>query len=161
MIASVLKAVIDFVPKAVYFGLLIAALTLCTIQSCRVDDLKNENATFAAAVKQCEKTNSKNRTVVDFLKLQNSQCIDERKADETRLANAAAAWEAEKKLLQEKAENVEVQNVEVYRTPSCAELAQMDINNVCPDFVNRMRQRAESYNRVRNDNGTGSGTNPP
>jgi hypothetical protein len=153
------NAVLAFIPKPVFAGLVVALAASTLIQSCRVDDLKDENAKYEAAVEQCAKTNAQNKTVVDFLKLQNDQCLEGRREDETKLANAAAAWDAERQLLEEKAENVEVRNVEVYRDPSCAELAQMDITNVCPAFVERLRQRAESYNRVRNDNSRSTGTN--
>lgn len=147
-----MNALLAFVPKPVLFGFLIAALLVSTLQSCRVKSLTAENAQYETAVEQCAKTNAQNKDVVEFLKLQNSQCLDGRRADETNIANQVAAWNAEKALLIEKAENVEVQNVEVYRDPSCAELAQMDITNVCPAFVDRLRERAESYNGIRNGN---------
>lgn len=154
-----INALLAFIPKPVFAGLVVALVASTVIQSCRVDGLKTENAKYEAAVEQCATTNAQNRKAIDFFKLQNDQCLEGRREDETKLANAAAAWAAEKEVLIEKAENVEVRNVEVYREPSCAELAQMDITNVCPDFVNRMRQRAESYNRIRNDNGRSTGTN--
>ena len=152
MIAYALKTAIDFVPKPVYAGILITVVLLFGFQSCSVEKLKKENAAYEVAVEQCAKTNKANKTVVEFLKLQNSQCLDARREDETRLANAAAAWEAEKAALIERGQEVEVRNVEVYREPSCAELAQLDISAVCPDLANGLRQRAESYNRVRNRN---------
>jgi len=149
---SIFLAAINFVPKTVYAGVVVLLFTLFSLNQCELGTLRTENAAYEVAVEQCEKTNRQNKDVVEFLKLQNSQCLDGRRADETNLANQVAAWNAEKALLIEKAENVEVQNVEVYRDPSCAELAQMDINNVCPAFVDRLRERAESYNGIRNGN---------
>lgn len=146
------NAALAFVPKPVLAGLFIAAALMAGMQSCRVNSLQDENAQYEVAVEQCAKTNAQNKDVVEFLKLQNTQCLDERRADETNMANAVAAWNAERELLTEKAAEIEVRNVEVYREPSCAELAQMDITNVCPAFVDRMRQRAESYNGIRNGN---------
>ena len=147
-----MNALLAFVPKPVLLGLFIAAVLVAGLQSCRVDSLKDENAAYEVAVEQCAKTNAANKDAVAFLKLQNTQCLDQRREDETKVANQVAAWNAEKALLTEKAAEIEIRNVEVYRDPSCNELAQMDITNICPDFVNGMRNRAESYNRIRNNN---------
>lgn len=147
-----MNALLALIPKPVLLGLFIAAAVLASMQSCRVNNLQDENARYEVAVEQCAKTNKQNRTVVDFLKLQNTQCLDERRADETNLANQVAAWNAERELLTEKAAEIEIQNVEVFREPDCKELALLDINAICPAFTERLRQRTESYNRVRNDN---------
>lgn len=141
-----------FVPKPVLLGLLIAFALIAGTKSCTVNKLQKENAAYVVAVEQCVKTNTANKSAIDFLKLQNTQCLDGRREDETNVANQVAAWNAEKVLLTEKAEQIEIRNVEVFRDPSCAELAQMDITAICPDFVNRLRDRAESYNRIRNGN---------
>lgn len=147
-----INAALAFIPKPLLAGLLVAALLTTVLQSCRVDSLQAENAKYETAVAQCAKTNSQNKDVIEFQKIQNKQCLEDRREDETRLANANAAWEAERQLLKEKADNAERTTVEVYRDPDCAELAQMDITNVCPDFVDGLRQRAEGYNRIRNGN---------
>ena len=149
MIAFALKA-INFVPKTVYAVAVGFLFVLFCFQQFELKSLRAENARYEAAVEQCAKTNRQNKDVVKFLKLQNSQCLDARREDETRLANAAAAWEAERAALIERGQEVEIRNVEVYREPSCAELAQLDINAVCPDLANGLRRRAESYNRIRN-----------
>lgn len=139
--------------KANLLKICIGAIAILVIllgwQTGRVNSLVEENAKYEVAVEQCAKTNEKNKGAIDFLKLQNDQCLADRVEDETRLANEVAAWNAEKALLIEKAENVKAKNIEVYRTPSCAELAQLDITAVCPDFADGLRKRAESYNRVR------------
>jgi len=152
VILYALKKAIDFVPKGVYAGAVVLLFILYTINQLSLGKLRQENAAYEVAVEQCATTNSNNKTAIEFLKLQNTQCLDERRQDETTLANAAAAWDAEKAALLERGQEVEIRNVEVYREPSCAELAQLDINAVCPDLANGLRQRAESYNRVRNGN---------
>ncbi len=154
-----MNALLAFIPKPVFAGIVVVLLLTTGLQTCRVSDLTDENARYEVAVEQCATTNARNKDTVEFLQLQNSQCLDARRQDETQLANASAAWEAERQLLIENAANVERTTVEVFRDPDCAELAQMDINNVCPDFVDGLRQRAESYNRVRNDNSRSTGTN--
>lgn len=146
MIATILA----FIPKPVFAGIVVVLLLSSVLQTCRVSKLIAENARYEIAVEQCKVTNDNNKQAIETIKLINSQCLDERRTDETRHANAVAAWNAEKALLTEKAKESEIRNVEVYREPSCKELALIDINAVCPTFVERMRQRAESYNRVRN-----------
>ena len=141
-----------FVPKPVLLGVLIAFALIAGTKSCTVNKLQKENAAYVVAVEQCVKTNAQNKDAIEFLKLQNTQRLDGRREDETNVANQVAAWNAERALLTEKAAQVEIRNVEVFRDPDCSELAQMDITNICPDFVNRMRDRAESYNRIRNGN---------
>lgn len=147
-----MNALLAFVPKPILLALVIAFALIAGTKSCTVNKLQKENAAYETAVEQCAKTNAQNKDVVEFLKLQNTQCLDDRRADETNVANQVAAWNAEKALLTEKAEQIEIRNVEVFRDPDCSELAQMDITNICPDFVNRMHDRAESYNRIRNGN---------
>ena len=147
-----MNTLLAFVPKPVLAGMALALLLFAVGQSCAIDRLKNDNAAYKVAVEQCVKTNRTNKTAVEFFKLQNTQCLDGRRADENNVANQTAAWAAERELLTEKAEAIEIHNVEVYREPSCAELAQMDITSVCPAFVNGLRRRAESYNRVRDNN---------
>ncbi len=147
-----LLGIINMVPKAVYAGALGLLLFLFVVQQFQSARLRSENARYEVAVAQCVKTNTQNKEVVEFLKLQNTQCLDGRRADETNLANQVAAWNAERELLTEKAEDIEIRNVEVYRDPDCKELALLNVADVCPAFVERLRQRAESYNGIRNDN---------
>jgi len=146
-----INAVLAFIPKPVFAGIVVVLALSTGLQTCRVSSLTTENAQYEVAVEQCAKTNARNKDTVEFLKLQNDQCLAGRREDETRLANQVAAWNAEKTLLIEKAEDIEIRNVEVYRDPDCTELALLDVSNVCPAFVDRMRQRAESYSRIRND----------
>ncbi len=146
-----INTILAFIPKPVFVGIVLMLALSTVVQSCRVDSLKDENARYEVAVEQCTTTNEKNKGAIDFLKLQNSQCLDGRREDETQVANQVAAWNAEKALLIEKAENVKAESIEVYRTPSCAELAQLDITAVCPDFANGLRKRAENYNGIRDD----------
>ncbi len=146
-----INAVLAFLPKPLLFWGSLFLVLLVGIQTARVSSLTKENAQYEVAVEQCKKTNDANKEVVEFLQLQNDQCLADRREDETRLANQVAAWNAEKALLIEKAEDIEIRNVEVYRDPDCTELALLNVTDVCPDFVNRMRERAESYNRIRND----------
>jgi len=146
-----MNAILAFIPKPVLAGLLVACAFAAALQTWRVGNLKTENAFFEVAVAQCVKTNDANKGAIDFLKLQNSQCIDGRRADETAQQNAVIAWTVERELLKvkanEKADNV----VEVFREPTCADFAKINITDICPGMVDGVRRRAESHNRIRND----------
>ena len=146
-----MNALLAFIPKPVMVGVIIVLALSLTWQTWRVNSLVTENAKYEVAVEQCAVTNAANKDVVEFLQLQQDQCLAGRQADETNLANQVAAWNAEKALLKEKADNVKAQSIEVYRDPDCAELAQLNITNVCPDFVDGLRKRSENYNGIRND----------
>ena len=145
-----MNAILAFIPKPVLAGLLVAALVVSTIQSCRVDNLKTENAQYETAVEQCVTTNGQNKTAMEFMKLQNEQCLDGRRSDETIHANAVAAWTVERELLKviadEKGNNV----VEVFRDPDCADFAKINITDICPGMVDGLRRRAEDHNGIRN-----------
>jgi len=145
-----MNALLAFIPKPLLFWLTVVLLVLTVINHFRLNDLQADNARLETAVAQCVKTNRANKTVVEFLKRQNKQCLADRQADETKLANAVAAWNAEKKLLQEQANDKAETIIEVYRDPDCAELAKINIAAVCPDLADGLRRRAESLNRVQN-----------
>ena len=156
-----IQAALAFIPKPVFAGIVVVLLLSTVVQSCRVSSLTAENAAYEVAVEQCAETNARNTQAIETIKLVNEQCIADRDADETRHANAVAAWEAERALLTERAEDVRIRNVEVFRDPTCAELAKLDINAICPAYANGLRNRAESYNGIRNGRSTDTGTNPP
>lgn len=146
-----MNALLAFIPKPVLAGLLVAVAFAAAVQTWRVGNLKTENAFYEVAVDQCKTTNNKNVSAIDFLKLQNSQCLDGRRADETAQANAVIAWTVERELLKVKANEKAGNVVEVFREPDCADFAKVNINNICPGMVDGLRRRAESHNRVRND----------
>jgi hypothetical protein len=147
-----INAILAIFPKPVLAGLLIAALIVSTIQSCRVDNLKTENAAYEVAVKQCEKTNAQNKQAISTVKLINQQCLDERRADETTHANAVVAWKVEREMLESQANEKSRDIIEVFREPSCAELAILNITDVCPAMVDGLRERADRLNGIRNGN---------
>lgn len=143
-----MNAILAFIPKPALFWLAVVLLVLSVVNHFRINSLQAENARYEAAVAQCKKTNTQNKTVIDFFKIQNEQCLDDRQADETKLANAVAAWNAEKQILQEQANEKADNIVEVYREPNCEDFAKINITDVCPALVDGLRQRAENNNRV-------------
>jgi hypothetical protein len=147
-----MNAILAFIPKTVLAGLLIAFALAAGLQTWRVGNLKAENARYEIAVDQCEATNKRNVQAIEVIKLINTQCLDGRRSDETAHANAVAAWTIEKKFLQDKQNDKAENVVEVYRDPTCEDLAKLNISNVCPGLVNGLRRRAESHNRIQDGN---------
>lgn len=147
-----MNAILAFIPKPVLAGLLIASVVFAGLQTWRIGSLKEENARYEVAVDQCAKTNRQNKDVVEFLKLQNTQCLDGRRSDETQHANAVVAWTVERELLKARADEKAGDIVEVYREPNCADLAQLNLTDACPGLVNGLRRRAESHNGIQDRN---------
>lgn len=143
-----MNALLALIPKPVLAGLLIAAVFVATFQTWRVGGLKAENARFEVAVDQCKETNNRNKQAIETIKLINTQCLDDRRADERAQANAVVAWTVERELLKAKANEKGSNVIEVFREPTCADFAKVNINNICPGMVDGLRRRAESHNRV-------------
>jgi hypothetical protein len=134
------------VPAAVYAGALAVLTVLFGFNSCALDKAKTNLATARANLVTCVSVNERNKDAIDTVKLINEQCIADRQVDETKQANAVAAWVVERELLQVEASERHILEVEVYRNPSCAELAQTDINAICPELANSLRRRTDGNN---------------
>ncbi len=145
-----MNALLAFIPKPVLAGLLVAAVFVSAFQTWRVGSLKTENALFEVAVKQCEVTDKRNKDAVEAVKLINQQCLDDRRSDERAHSNAVVAWTVERELLKVKANDKADNVVEVFREPTCADFAKVNITNICPGMVDGLRRRAESHNAIRN-----------
>jgi len=147
-----MNALLAFIPKPVLFWVAAALLAVSVVNHFRINNLQAENARYEVAVDQCAKTNRQNKDVVEFLKLQNTQCLDGRRSDETQHANAVVAWTVERELLKAKANEKGDDILEVYREPTCADLAQLNLTDACPGLVNGLRRRAENHNGIQNRN---------
>ena len=155
------RNLINMLPATFYAGALLISIVLFSFQSCALDDAKSDLAVANANLDTAVATNRRNSRAIDTIKLINEQCLDDRRADETRHANARAAWASERNTLEVEANAArQIETIEVYRTPSCVELAQLDINDVCPDLANSLRERTARSNRIRNGGSGSSGTDP-
>ena len=153
-----INALLAIIPKALLAGLLVGALVVAGFQTWRIGGLKEENARFEVAVEQCAATNAQNTKTIDEITGINASCIAGREADEKQHNAALIAWTVERELLKvkanEKADNV----IEVFREPTCADFAKVNITSICPGMVDGLRRRAENHNRIRNQNSQGAST---
>ena len=157
MISATILKVINFVPKAVYFGILVVVILALVFQSCTVKRQVAEVAKARVAVDQAKVTNVHNVGVIDDLIAKLRATVAGRQADEQAHKTAVDKWEVERDLLEVKANERETEAVEVYRDPECADLAKLNITYICPGFVDGMRERADSLNRNRNTGNTDPG----
>jgi len=147
---SVLNRVASLVPPLVYAGLLAALGLGITLQTWRLGNAKEELGAARVAVDQAVSVNDHNGGVIKDLELAGRDCVAGRETDEKKFIVAEARWEAQKEALRFQTETIQGQRIEVFRDPTCAEFAQLDIGNICPAIVNSLRLRAARISRIRN-----------
>jgi len=150
VIAVLIKKAIAFIPKMILVGIILVLVPALGFQSCTVKRQVAEVAKARVAVDAAKVVNVANVETIDDLGARLRASIDGRRTDETAHKTAVDKWQVERELLEVLANETETIAVEVYRDPTCAELAKTSITNICPDFVNGMRQRADSLNASRN-----------
>jgi hypothetical protein len=147
---SVLNRIASLVPPLVYAGLLAALALGIGLQTWRLGNAKEELGAARVAVDQAVGVNEHNGGVIKVLELAGRECVAGRETDEKKFIVAEAKWEAQKEMLRFETETILGKRIEVFRDPTCAEFAQLDIGNVCPAIVNSLRLRASRINRIRN-----------
>lgn len=153
-----MSAVLAFIPKQVLAGLVIALAIATGLQTCTVRKQAGEVAKAQVAVAQAKTVNEANRDTIDQLTAISDAAVEGRRANEVAHKTAVDKWVVERELLQALSNEIETVTIEVYRDPKCADLAKMDITNICPAFVSGMRQRADRINEGRNTGSTGTGS---
>ena len=153
-----MNALLAFIPKPFLAGLVIALAIATGLQTCTVRKQAGEVAKARVAVDQAKDTNVHNVGVIDDLEAKLNAAVVDRIADEAAHKTAVDKWEVERELLEVRANEIETETVEVYRDPTCADLAKINITAICPAFVRGMRQRADRVNESRNTGSPGPGT---
>ena len=133
----------------VLLGVLAAVVLIAGLQTCRLDRAKNNLASYKVAVDQCASTNEKNSGTISELALNNTMCLAGREADERVFNEVETRWEMERGFLRERSEQTEGERLEVYRDPTCADFAKMDVRALCPSLVDSLWRQSQSYHRVR------------
>lgn len=156
-----MNALLAFIPKQVLAGLVLALAIATGLQTCTVRKQAGEVAKARVAVDQAKSVNEANRNTIDELSAIVDAAVEGRRVDEVAHKSAVDKWVVERELLQALSNEIETVTIEVYRDPKCADLAKMDITNICPAFVSGMRQRADRINESRDTGSTGPGTDAP
>lgn len=153
-----MNALLAFVPKPVMAGLIIALGLATLAQSCTIRDQAGEVAKAIVAVDQAEQVNGENMDAINSLSVLLVDAVESRRADEARQVKTAHNWEVERETLKARANEIETETIEVYRDPTCSDLAKINITAICPAFVSGMRRRADRVNESRNTESPGPGT---
>jgi hypothetical protein len=153
-----MNAILAFIPKPVLAGIVLALVIASAAQSCTIRKQAGEVAKATVAVAQAKTTNVANLETILDLSVRLRDSVDERTADEEAHTIAVAKWTVERELLETRANDIQTESIEVYRDPTCADLAKTNVTFICPDFVRGMRKRADRVNRVRDDRGLSPGT---
>ncbi len=157
---AVLNKVVGIVPPLVWASLTFTFLGMFLFNSWRLDDAYKALGAAKVAVDRAEEVNSKNALAMSGLKEANAACIAGRKADEAQFAAADTSWQVERERLNAAAQEVRTREIEIFRDPTCADLAQMDVGASCPELAQRLRVRTDSLDRIRNGGSGSSGEDP-
>ena len=158
LINSFLK-VIPPILMATLVGVFVAGFLF---QSWRLDSAHEKLGAATAAVDQCAGVNAKNVGVVKDLRDAAQACVAGREADEKQFAAVQLEWVEERGVLRQVAQEVRVEEIEIYRDPTCADFATLDIGSVCPGLVVQLRQRAARRHGIRDggESSDGAGAGP-
>jgi hypothetical protein len=140
------NALLAFIPKPVLAGLVIALGIATGVQSCTVRKQAGEVAKARVAVDQAEQVNETNVANIVDLETQLNEVRAEWETDVATHDKALNEWNVERVRLEAEANEKEIERIEVFRDPTCSDLAKINITAICPDFVRGMRQRADSLN---------------
>ena len=126
-------------------GLIIALAIATGLQTCTVRKQAGEVAKARVAVDQAKEVNETN-VAIDDLEKSLTETVAKWETDVARQNAAALKWEVERELLEARANEKETERIEVFRDPTCSDLAKINITAICPAYVSGMRDRADSIN---------------
>lgn len=111
-----------------------------------------------AEVQEAKGINDSNLEEIDILQADLKQCFDGRRVDEEANEETVKVLRAE--LEEEAARKREVRIIrkEIFRDPTCEDLAALDIGAACPGLAPSVRDRARSIQRGRVQGEGGSDT---
>lgn len=141
-----MNALLAFIPKPLMAGLIIALAIATGLQTCTVRKQAGEVAKARVAVDQAKEVNETNVVAIDDLEKSLTETVAKWETDVARQNAAALKWEVERELLEARANEKETERIEVFRDPTCSDLAKINITAICPAYVSGMRDRADSIN---------------
>lgn len=142
-----MNAILAFVPKSLMAGLIIALAIATGLLASTVKNQAGEVAKAIVAVEAAEKVNETNVANIEELETQLNDVRGQWETDVAVHDTALTNWKVEREQLKARANDKEIERIEVFRDPTCSDLAKIDITAICPAYVSGMRQRADSLNR--------------
>lgn len=127
-------------------GAIVVLVVLAGFQARTIKKQAGEVAKAVVAVAQAKETNETNVANIAALETSLVDAVAQWETDVAAHNQAVHKWEVERELLEVRANEKETERVEVYRDPTCSDLAKINITAICPAFVSGMRDRADSIN---------------
>ncbi len=105
-------------------------------------NLKEDLGANKTALDQAVLTNANNVKNFDDVNDRLIACVDQSAVDEAANEVTIANLEARYARLEIRKNRVEIRREEIFRDPKCAELRDLDMAAICPDWASELRERA-------------------
>lgn len=105
-------------------------------------NLKEDLGANKTALDQAVLTNATNIKNFDDVNDRLMACVDQSAVDEAANEVTIANLEARYARLEIRKARVEIRREEIFRDPKCAELRDLDMAAICPDWAAELRERA-------------------
>jgi len=146
------------VPPMVYAAVVAALGTWSISQAWRLDSARLELREAHASVARAKNVNDDNKHLIAGFVESNAACFAGRRADADKFTVARAQWGMQRIALNATALEVRTNEIEVYRDPTCSELARVDVSLACPDLARGLRERSDRLNKIRDRYERSAGT---
>ncbi len=105
-------------------------------------NLKEDLGASEQAIAQAVLTNATNIKNFDDVNDRLMACVDQSAVDEAANEVTIANLEARYARLEVRKDRIEIRREEIFRDPECAELRDLDMDAICPDWTTELRLRA-------------------
>jgi len=105
-------------------------------------NLKEDLGAHKTALDQAVLANATNVKNFDDVNDRLTACVDQSAVDEAANEVTIANLEARYARLEIRKNRVEIRREEIFRDPKCAELRDLDMAGICPDWASELRLRA-------------------
>jgi hypothetical protein len=105
-------------------------------------NLKEDLGASEQAIDQFVLTNKTNIDNFDRVNGELTACVDEFAVDKVANEVTVANLEARYARLEIRKDRIQIRREEIFRDPQCAELRDLDIGDICPDWATELRVRA-------------------
>lgn len=109
--------------------------------------LREDLGAYKLAIEQATLTNTNNQTVLDDVTGKLNSCVADKAVDLEANQQTIVNLEARYDELEKQKQRVRIERREIFRDPDCAQLAETDINAVCPNWSVRLRERATAFDQ--------------
>ena len=105
-------------------------------------NLKEDLGASTLALDQAVLTNATNIENFDDVNDRLTVCVDQSAVDKAANEVTVANLEARYARLEIRKNKIEIRREEIFRDPKCAELRDLDMAAICPDWASELRERA-------------------